>query len=130
MERAQPAPHPLLRPFASLARRAAVGRYLRQLPALLVEDYGHGGPYGPAQVEASVRRHGFSLRHLRYAQALFCGGAELGGGVETIRAELAGQYFDGNVNFSRAAVAAYEPLRRRAEDIDRHQCAGSDPFLG
>jgi uncharacterized protein DUF6559 len=126
MQRAQPSRHPLLRPFAALAKRSALKRYLRRLPAVLIEDYGHGGPYWPAQVDAAVRRHRFPLKQVAYAQALFCDQAELGDAFEAIRAELAKRYFSGNLNFTRAAVAAYEPQRWRFDDSGQWQCSGGE----
>jgi hypothetical protein len=124
MERAQPSPYRLLRPFAAIARRSAIARYLRRLPAVLVEDYGHGGPYRQAQVEATARRHRFPTEHIAYAQVLFCERDELGAAFETTRAELAKRYFRDNLNFSRAAVAAYEPRPRRFDDTGQWQCSG------
>src|SRR5471030_2922304 len=109
MERAQPPLHPWVRPFATLGKGAALSRYLRRLPRFLLEDYGHGGPYRPKQVEAAIYRHGFSRRYVAYAQSLFCDRRELGLGHEATRGDLARRYFGGNRDFSSRHVNAYAP---------------------
>jgi hypothetical protein len=108
---------PTLRLLWKARRHFAVHRYLTQLPKRLLEDYGHGGPYTPRQVESTIGRHrGFSKAFLPYAQALFCDEERLREvwyetGVASqfgaIREELGGVCFGGDGNFSYADVGRY-----------------------
>jgi hypothetical protein len=99
-----------------LRRHFAVHRYLTKLPRKLVIDYGHGGPYTPKQVEATIRRNKrFSLAFLSYAQTLFCDAdglrkvwqdTSVAAEFTRIRDELAAVYFGrgGGMSFSYADV--------------------------
>jgi hypothetical protein len=115
------------RPFTTLGKGAALGRYLRRLPGFLIRDYGHGGPYRLAQVDATIRRHGFSRRYAAYAKVLFCDPADLGAEFAWPRIDLAKRYFRGNRDFARRHVEAYAP--RYAFD-DRGEWMFSDGAIG
>ena len=82
------------------------------LPRQLVEDYGHGGPYRPAQVDASIGRARLAKEFARYAQAIFCDEAELRRQVnwthtKSWRHEVAASYFGGGPRFTYNDVSRY-----------------------
>jgi len=103
--------------LAWIGKRRAIRRYLRVLPRRLWEDYGHQGPYTPAQVETSIRRHKVSSpRYAPFAVALFCDATHSPrSGTEdrrapnhdALRRELAWTYFGGDENFSVRDVARH-----------------------
>ena len=49
----------------------AIKGYAQRLPALLVKDYGAAKAYTPAQIRASILRHGLNLHFQSYAVAMF-----------------------------------------------------------
>jgi hypothetical protein len=95
-------------------RRRAIRRYLTRLPRRLFEDYGHAGPYTPAQVEATLRRHKAGpLRHAAYAVAIFCDpklpsfDPDHGPDYGAMRAEVGNAFFDGDSGFTLREVGGY-----------------------
>ena len=52
-------------------RGRAIKVYARRLPRLLVKDYGGSDAYSPAQIRASIRRHGLKADFESYAVAMF-----------------------------------------------------------
>jgi len=52
-------------------RGRAIKDYARRLPRLLVKDYGGSNAYNPAQIRASIRRHGLNPHFEGYAVAMF-----------------------------------------------------------
>ncbi len=99
-------------------RHRAIRRYLRILPRRLFEDYGHRGPYTPAQVNASILRYKVSSpRYSDYAIALFCDRDRLHRvnnddlrqeNYESLRGDLADSYFGGDPDFTyRDATRLY-----------------------
>jgi hypothetical protein len=81
-------------------------RFTSVLPGRLRADYGHGGPYTPMQVEATIRRHRIAApEYAVYALGLFCDGPALSkqlGAAEAarVRRELGDGYFGGSPGFS------------------------------
>jgi uncharacterized protein DUF6559 len=57
--------------FRSFGTRRAIRSYARQLPRLLVRDYGYSRTYTPQQVRRTVERSGLSVAHSCYAIAMF-----------------------------------------------------------
>jgi len=102
-------------------RHLAVGRYLAHLPRQLLTDYGHGGPYTPGQVEATLGRNAtFSFDFAPYAQLLFSDRPEVSRAWREARLELdyellrrwvGDAFFGGDLDFTEADVA-----RRAARD--------------
>lgn len=96
-------------------RRRAIHRYLRRLPRRLYQDYGHAGPYTPAQVEATMRRHKIGpLSHAAYAVAIFCDLKRLpefqpdhGPSYGELRAEIGDAFFEGDSGFTLRDVASH-----------------------
>ena len=107
---------PVTRWFSGLRKRRAIKRYLILLPRQLLEDFGHGGPYTTAQVEASVHRAKLSREFVAYAQAIFCHVEELllrhpdRDHYDLLRRELALHYFGGGPGFTYLDVARYVRL--------------------
>ena len=62
---------PLVSYLRSFAKRRAIRSYTRQLPGLLVRDYGFSRSYTPQQVRRTVERSGLSVAHSCYALAMF-----------------------------------------------------------
>lgn len=96
-------------------KRRAIRRYMSRLPRRLFEDYGHAGPYTPAQVEATMRRHRIGpLRHAAYAVAIFCDPKRLpefqpdhGPNYSELRAEIGDAFFEGDSGFTLREVGGY-----------------------
>ncbi len=107
--------NPIERLWRWRQRRQAIRRYLRRLPRLLLEDFGHRGPYNRDQVLACIRRHKVSSpEYAEYAVALFCDAVALGdlqrqGDLYPdhagLRRELSETYFGGTDQFSLMYVA-------------------------
>src|SRR6266446_9889543 len=55
----------------SFGKRRAIRSYTRQLPRLLVRDYGFSRSYTPLQVRRTVERSGLSVAYSCYAIAMF-----------------------------------------------------------
>ena len=49
----------------------AIKGYARRLPRLLVKDYGGAKAYTPAQIRATILRHGLNPHFVSYAVAMF-----------------------------------------------------------
>ena len=108
---------PLSRLVGALTKRRDLKRYLTILPWRLMQDYGHKGPYTPAQVEATILRHKVSSpRHKAYALAIFCDRKELerrrregdlSDDFERLRREIGETYFDGTPDFSLRDVGRH-----------------------
>lgn len=96
-------------------RRRAIRGYMRRLPRRLFEDYGHAGPYTPAQVEATLRRHKAGpLNHAAYAVAIFCDPKKLppfdpghGPDYGAMRTEVGDAFFGGDSGFTLREVGGY-----------------------
>ncbi len=58
--------------FERFRKWAAVRSYRANLGRLLVERYGRGRRYTPAQVLLTIKLHGFNERYAPYACAMFC----------------------------------------------------------
>ena len=68
----------MIRRFQRYRTRRTAKRYLLALRPALRQDYGHTGPYTPAQVLASLKRCVFNAPSARqYALAIFCDAAAL-----------------------------------------------------
>lgn len=93
-----------------LGKGRAIRRFLTVLPRRLLQDYGHRGPYTPAQVASTIRRWKISPpRYVAYALAIFCNRASLDQldhergrphQYEDIRAEIGQAYFGGDSDFT------------------------------
>lgn len=55
-----------------LRKWLALSSYKANLPSLLVQRYGRGRRYTPAQVLTTIQRHRLSERYAAYACAMFC----------------------------------------------------------
>jgi hypothetical protein len=102
--------------FERLSKRRAIRRYLSILSGQLAKDYGHRGPYTPAQVEAALSRHKApSPRHWPYALAIFCDSVELERlrpekterPFNELRMEVASGYFSGADYFDVNDIARF-----------------------
>jgi hypothetical protein len=96
----------------SMRKRSAIRLYLTKLPRQLVEDYGHGGPYRPAQVDASIIRAKLASEFGSYAHAIFCDEAELRRQVnwpqyEALRSEVAARFLGCGPSFTYSDVSRY-----------------------
>jgi hypothetical protein len=126
---------PISRFLASMHKRRVVGRYLKILPRHLRHDYGHRGPYTPAQVEATIGRYAVSSRkYSAYAVAIFCDRDELqrlvseGKGhpdYEALRTELSAYYFGGDSDFTFRDVARYAAQHGDHSHGDSHSGDGA-----
>jgi hypothetical protein len=58
--------------FERFLKWSAIRSYRANLGHLLVERYGRGRRFTPAQVLATIKRYGFNERYAPYACALFC----------------------------------------------------------
>ena len=99
--------------FRSFGKRRAIRSYARQLPRLLVRDYGHSRSYTPLQVRRTVERSGLSVAHSCYAIAMFSdrdGFDHFHHAVgeqcdyTAMRAEIADCQFHGNLAFTTTDV--------------------------
>ncbi len=99
-----------------LFKRGAIRNYLRVLSGHLVKDYGHRGPYTPAQVESALRRHKAPApRYWPYALAIFCDPDELARlrprhssrSFNELRAEVGTGYFGGSSDFGVNDIVRY-----------------------
>lgn len=100
-----------------IPRRLAMRRCVKTLPRRLRDDYGHIGPFTPAQVVRTVQRHRLSAPYVvQYAVAIFCDreaaeqawrALDRQPDYEALRADVGGAYFSGELDF-------------RAEDVSRH----------
>ena len=102
--------------FATLSKRRAIKLYLKRLSGALRDDYGHVGPYTPAQVEATLRRRRFPLGQAAYALAIFCDGGDpqllielqkQSKSLAALRKEVADAHFGGDYGFSPSDVSSY-----------------------
>jgi len=96
-------------------KRRAIRSYTRQLPRLLVRDYGFSRSYTPLQVRRTVERSGLSVAYSCYAIAMF---SDRDGfdhfhhamgehcDYAVMRAEIAGWQFHGNVAFTTTDIFA------------------------
>jgi hypothetical protein len=101
---------PISRVWRQFQRHRAIRRYLKILPSRLFKDYGHRGPFTPAQVEAANRRYKISSpQYEEYAIALFSDPDQLrqtnpgdvwGPNYEAVRGDLATSYFGGDPDFT------------------------------
>lgn len=90
-------------------------KYLVVLPRKLLEDYGHGGPFTPKQIESTIERYmGWSVSFCPYAQAMFCDETALDNlqretcqDFRALRRELGGAYFGGRAHFTLRDVHRY-----------------------
>jgi hypothetical protein len=57
--------------FAAMRKRWILRSYRTRLPAALRRDYGKSEFYTPAQIRASIERHGFSDAYFCYALSLY-----------------------------------------------------------
>ena len=99
----------------SFAKRRAIRSYTRQLPRLLVRDYGFSRTYTPQQVRRTVERSGLSVAYSCYAIAMF---SDRDGfnhfhhaigehcDYAVMRAEIANWQFQGDVHFTTGDVFA------------------------
>jgi len=106
--------------FARFRKRRAIGRYLSDCPALLRARYGVEKDYSPARVVATLEASRLSLEFVEYACVMFAtnddfvawarkvasertfvkpSGAELFDRYDSLRAEVADDYNDGNRDF-------------------------------
>jgi hypothetical protein len=96
-------------------KRHAIRRYMSRLPRRLFQDYGHAGPYTPAQIEATMRRHRIGpQRHAAYAVAIFCDPKRLpefqpdhGPNYRALREEVGDAFFEGDSGFTVRDVGGY-----------------------
>jgi len=102
--------------FERRSKRRAIRAYLSVLSGQLAKDYGHRGPYNPAQVEAALSRHKApSPRHWPYALAIFCDPVELQRlrpdkterPFSELRTEVGSGYFSGADNFDVNDIARF-----------------------
>ena len=97
--------------------RHVVGRTIRALPRLLRKDYGHAGPFTPAQVQATLQRNGLALSTAQpYALAVFCDPAQLAEhqrastraiDFPSLRRDAADWYFGGDTGFTASDVMTF-----------------------
>jgi len=86
--------------------------YSRLLPSRLRADYGHRGPYTPAQIETTIRRYKVGdRRYIPYAIAIFADNKALpatwnGSELQGVRNEVSAAWFDG-ASFSYLDVISY-----------------------
>jgi hypothetical protein len=79
----------------------ALRHYSKVLPYRLRADYGHQGPYTPAQIDGTLRRYRVgNKRYAPYAIAMFTDGKALpatwnGSPLQAIRGEISAYWFDG-----------------------------------
>lgn len=98
--------------FQRRPQRKAIALYLAQLPGLLAKDYGARGPYTPAQVERAISRHRIGAGEFSaYSLAIFCDRDDVAEtrpeiDYDTLRAEIAEAFFDGDTNFKPTATGA------------------------
>jgi len=106
---------PLVDIFGWVFKRRAIRRFLLVLSGRLAKDYGHRGPYTPAQVESALRRYKTAPpRYWPYALAIFCDLDALkalptGRGepsFEGLRSEIGSDVF-ASASFSPGDVARY-----------------------
>jgi hypothetical protein len=98
-----------------LTRRGAMRRFLKQLPCLLSQDYGHRGPYTPEQVESTLQRQKIAPpKFWLYALVIFCDEENVRSTgrigekpYESMRAEVAAEFFAGDVGFSARDAIHY-----------------------
>ena len=126
--------NPFTRLLRRLAQRRAIKRYLTVLPRRLIADYGHAGPYTPAQVEMTIQRYRISeAQFISYALAIFCDRAVLAqlphevwttSDFDALRSEVAGAYFSGDREFSYRDVEAYSAHHGATSGVDGHHVQG------
>jgi hypothetical protein len=101
--------------FGGFFKRRAIRRFLLVLSGHLAKDYGHRGPYTPAQVESTLRRYKTaSPRYWPYAMAIFCDPDTLKAlptrkgepSFSTLRSEIGSDVFAA-ADFSPSDVARY-----------------------
>lgn len=92
------------------AQRKILQSYLTRLPLLLAQDYGALGPYTPPQIRRSMERHKLTIdSYFPYALAIFCDRDDIEGilgptDYDQLRAEVAADFFNGDVDFKVRAV--------------------------
>jgi len=103
--------------FKNIRKRRAIRGYVRQLPRLLVKDYGFSQAYTPAQVRRTIERAGMSTDYGCYAISMFSDESDfvayhnaLGEGCDyaAMRAEIAASHFHGNSHFSIADMPTHD----------------------
>jgi hypothetical protein len=91
----------------------AIRSYVRRLGPELVRRFGKKKYYTPQQVQAAVRRGGFSETDMCYAISMFCSReafnahhAEMGEpcNFDAMRTEVAESHFGGNADFEPATL--------------------------
>ena len=96
-------------------KRRALDSYKRRLPRLLAKDYGASRTYTPAQVGKTIERNGLSTDYADYAIAMFSDRDTFEdfysrngrpSDYESMRDELAAQYFGGNVDFTYTDIVS------------------------
>lgn len=109
---------------------SALYQYQRTLPYRLRADYGHLGPYTPAQVDQTIRRYRIGNdRYVPYAVAMFADGKALpdfwnGRRIQPIRDELSSTYFDGEPFSYQDVLSHYGDQAGHCGDTSAH--AGGD----
>jgi hypothetical protein len=102
--------NPLSRAIEFFRKRRAIRQFLRRLPSLLKQDYGHRGPYMPDQVASTVNRYRVASNdYLAFAMAMFCSRENvesiwlrqgLQHDFDKIRTEIGTAYFAGDPWFT------------------------------
>jgi len=121
---------PVSRLWRRYRRHRAIRRFLKILPRRLFEDYGHRGPFTPAQVETTNRRYKVSSpEYDEYAVALFCDPDQLrqiksadikGSNYESVRDDLATSYFGGDPDFTWRDIYRISSGHGGGEHSDHH----------
>jgi len=96
-------------------KNKAIRSYLKQLPVLLVKDYGMSDLYTARQVRSAIERASLNLEHAAYALAMFADResfyryhAETGEQCDhnTLRNEVIDRFLDGNRTINAARLHA------------------------
>ena len=132
--------NPIIRFVGFIRKRIVLKRFLTVLPRRLVQDYGHRGPYTPAQIESTISRHKLSpQRYWPYALALFSdrqGLERLRGEPDRshdylgLRAELGGMFFEGDPDFTIGDVYRYSAEHSSHGESGGHSGDGGSHHAG
>jgi len=106
--------------FPKIRKKRVLKSYVGELPELLKKDYGRCRDCTVEQVSGSLKRHNFNREYAIYAYAIFSSRdafnesfPENGTKYESLRKEIADNYFNGNMDFN----ADYSSLGESAGDL-------------
>ncbi|WP_447957422.1 DUF6559 family protein [Vreelandella sp. EE7] len=97
-------------------KKRALDSYIKQLPNILLNDYGRSGGCNPEQIRRSIERSGLNAQYVHYALAIYADpfkfwhgqpAMAIGFDYHTLCQEVGDRYFNGNADFSASDIAKF-----------------------